>query len=308
MIDEINLKGLECFMAIMETGSATAAAQRLGLSQPAVSQHLAALEARVGLKLFRRKRGKLEATREALALLPEIDRAMQNLERITSIVKSLKSARHNVILIGTSTQSNIGMHFLQAFTSQHQSVQVKLFEGSGELIKKRVLNGEVDCGFIEQPQDQEGLHFTEMTTGSAVCVLKPDHALAGHSVLTINDVAGEPLVLLRSIGHLRGSIDRLFEESQLEMKLSMEVGSNDRACEMVSRGFGIAIVGQRFAEVYCENAELVMVPFSPDIQHSYGLVTNSSVPQSALISEFTDFCIDYAAKARKKARDRDSDA
>jgi len=57
-----NLKSLECFRAIITSGSATAAAQQLGLTQPAVSRLLGLLEASVGFELFHRRKGRLVPT------------------------------------------------------------------------------------------------------------------------------------------------------------------------------------------------------------------------------------------------------
>ena len=82
-------RDIEIFRLVMQAGSTSRAAEKLGISQPAVSQAIKRLETAAGLKLFDRIRGKLEPKREALLLIEEVDQFFIGLERIEHRIKSL---------------------------------------------------------------------------------------------------------------------------------------------------------------------------------------------------------------------------
>lgn len=84
--DAISLRALHSFVEIIRSGSATAAGQRLGMTQPAVSRMIAQLEQRVGFELFYRDRGRLVPTKDALLLAEEVDLALAGLDRVTALV------------------------------------------------------------------------------------------------------------------------------------------------------------------------------------------------------------------------------
>ena len=87
-----NLRSLECLRAIIVTGSATAAARQLGLTQPAVSRLLGVLERSIGFQLFERRKGRLVPTEEARTLCQEVDIAMQSIDRVAQLARNLRNA------------------------------------------------------------------------------------------------------------------------------------------------------------------------------------------------------------------------
>ena len=90
---QLSLRGLKSFHEIIQSGSATAAAERLGLSQPGVSRLIAQLERDVGFDLFYREKGRLVPTADGLAVYEEVDLAFSNIERINALVRDIRN--HN---------------------------------------------------------------------------------------------------------------------------------------------------------------------------------------------------------------------
>ncbi len=85
----INIKSLEAFRAIIHTGSATAAAKQLGLTQPDISCLLALLEEHVGFQLFYREKGRVIPSDEALALIEEVELTLSSVERISLLAQNI---------------------------------------------------------------------------------------------------------------------------------------------------------------------------------------------------------------------------
>ena len=93
---------LEVFRAVIDAGTATAAAQRLDMSQPAVSQHLAQLEEAFGVVLFARERGRLFPTAQALALYDEVAFAFEGIERVVNLAHSFRIRSTGTLRIAVS--------------------------------------------------------------------------------------------------------------------------------------------------------------------------------------------------------------
>jgi DNA-binding transcriptional LysR family regulator len=96
----LTLRHLRVFRAIMATGSATAAADKLAITQPAVSQQLAQLEEALDLRLFERKAGRLVATDQAVELHREVANAFDSIERIVNLASRLRADAPSVLRIG----------------------------------------------------------------------------------------------------------------------------------------------------------------------------------------------------------------
>ena len=283
----------------MQTGSATAAAERMGITQPGISRLLASLEEKVGLKLFYRRRGRLEATREAYTLFPEIDQALTNVGRISSLAHKLKSSERGSLSIGVHPNKLIDLNLLSNFLNEHSRAKVTIHGGSGESVRRWILDNEVDCGLLEMPLDTTGLEFEPLFRTGAVCVLPRTHALAGRKFIDVKELNGENLVLIQKIGHFRQNLEHRFKEAKANMKVRLEVNATDAACTMAKRGMGIAVVSHALALPNVDN-ELVCIPLKPDIEHTYCFVTASAIPMDAMTKRFLEFCLEFFNHSRYK--------
>ena len=306
MREGLNLKGLECFKAIVETGSATGAAEKLGLSQPRISSLLTSLEKRVGLKLFDRKRGRLNPTHAANMLFPEVEQMLANISRISSAAKNLQSAGAGTINIGSPPNKVISAKLLEKLLSAHHHANPVLWEGSSQAVLKWLRNGKVDCGIIEMPLDPQGLHCTPLFSSTTACLMNPDHKLAQNSVISVADLHREPLVLMKKFGHMRRDFDELYAQSKSSMKVQVEVNACESAFEMVSSGLGIGIVSRSVASILCAHSQLVLIPLKPDLTHSVCFVTNAETPESRMVSALRNCCLDFFAPFQEESRATDA--
>src|SRR5580698_280093 len=118
---QLNLRALKSFHEIIQSGSATAAAERLGLSQPGVSRLIAQLERDVGFDLFYREKGRLVPTADGLAVYEEVELAFSNIERINALVRDIRNHNTGQLKIVASPSfsegvlSDVIVNFLKAF-------------------------------------------------------------------------------------------------------------------------------------------------------------------------------------------------
>ncbi|MEW5251032.1 LysR family transcriptional regulator [Microbulbifer sp. 2201CG32-9] len=290
----INPKGLECFRSIMATGSATAAARHLGLTQPGVSRLLGVLESYLGFELFYREKGRLIPTEEALTLHPEVELALDSLERVTRLAQGLKDSDMGALRIVAPPSVAEGMlsDLVSRFLVAYPSVQISLDSHSVDTATKMVALRAVDCGFLKLPVDYPGLSAHSLFVANTVCALGGDHPLAQKDKISAQDLQEEPLILMGKGRHSRVQIEKAFHSAGVKMRVQVETHTIAGACAFARRETGIALVNGVLARQYA-GGSLVFRSFVPEIAQEYAFVTSAHAPMTRITRTFFGFCKEY---------------
>ena len=280
----INLRSLECFRAIIDLGSATAAARELNLTQPAVSRCLGALEESVGFKLFNRSKGRLIPTDEALIFYDEVKITLQSVDRISRLALNLHNADFGELRVVSSA--------INAFLREHSDVSITLDSQSGQTALDMVALRAVDCGFAKLPIDHRGLICRPLISGGTVCAVPKDHRLAKLKEISAEDLHDEPLILLGKGRSSRVQIDSAFSGAKSRMRVRIETHTVGAACAFAKGGSGIAIVSELFARQFVDHS-IVLVRFQPDIKHEYAFITAKDATMSRVTQRFYEHCLRY---------------
>ena len=292
-----NLKSLECFRAIITTGSATAAAQQLGLTQPAVSRLLGLLEGSVGFELFHRRKGRLIPTDEALALHREVDIALQSVDRVSRFASNLRNEDFGALGIVSppSFAEGILSQVIGEFIAAHPNIRVTLDSQSVEVARDMVALRAVDCGFVKLPVEHPGLECKPLLRAGTLCALPAGHRLVERDTVLIEDLHDEPLILL---GHGRASrkqIDEAFHAAGIRMNVRIETHTVGAACAFARSGTGIAIVNEMLGVQYAGNG-IVLRRLEPDFPHEYAFMTSADAPMTRVTQRFYEHCRDFFAR------------
>lgn len=284
---DFGLRALRAFHAIVKTGSVTAAATEMGLTQPAVSRLLAQFEQTIGFDLFYRDKGRLVPTPDGLLLFDEVDLALGNVERVRALVRDIADFRVGQLRLVAPPSFAEGVlpdiidRFLTRFPKVHLTIDSRSVETAKTLIATRAVDG----GFLKLPLDRPDLTSVPVISSGTVCVLPADHPLAGRAWLDPKTLKGVPLVLL-GLGRLsRAHIDAAFARAGVRPEVRVETHTIGSACALAARGIGISIVNEMLARSYLGD-RLVVRPFRPDLRHEYAFVTSSLVTPSRLAQEF----------------------
>ena len=296
-----NLRSLECLRAIMVTGSATAAARQLGLTQPAVSRLLAVLERSVGFELFERRKGRLVATNEALTLYREVDIALQSVDRVAQLARNLRNVDFGELSIVSppSFAEGVLSHAIAQFIAEHPGVRVSLDSQSVEVARDMVSLRAVDCGFVKLPADYPGLSCESLVRAGTLCALPAGHRLARRRVVTVRDLRDEPLILLGQGRASRGQIDDAFHEAGVAMNVRVETHTVSAACAFARGGTGIAIVNEMLGVQYA-GPGLTLRRFRPDFVHEYAFMTAADAPMTRVTRRFLEHCRGFFARNRRR--------
>ena len=270
----MNIREIEAFQAIMDTGSTIAAAERLGLSQSAVSRLLAHFEEDLGLRLFVRHKGRLVPTSEAQALLQDAEALMEATQWFRRRSEQLRVGGFKRQLLKISLPTVLATAVMPAiarrFTQRHPDVVIEVLTASYRETERALLSREADVGLVRLPAELPGIATSGRMATQLACVMPKGHALEQREVVRAADLDELPLVLMGRQRYTRQELDMAMRQARVRPKVVAEVHSVGVACSFVAQGLGVAIVNAMLAR-YCTEFEFSTRPFEPKISYSLGI-------------------------------------
>jgi len=246
----LNTDHLQTFLAVAETGSFTAAATRLGFTQPAVSQHIKALEAHVGeIRLFRRVGKTMRLTHAGEELLIHAREVVNLAARAEQHMLSLRGHVTGRIGIGCAPTTGERMlpALLAAFHEKHPGVQFAVDVGLSDRLFNWLGNGQVQSVLVDEHPRRRAFDVLELGSEPIICVGARNHPLARQPNVTLVDVRAYPLILPQRGMTLRRIIEELFRrQAQLlePHQVVLETDSAAVAAQAAADGLGMAFIPQ----------------------------------------------------------------
>lgn len=281
--DGMNLRQLEVFRAIMQTGSTIGASTVLSLSQSAISRQLTSLEEEIGFELFRREKGRLVPKPEAMALLQEVGELSDVLIRLKRRTEDLSAGRSGRTLIRMGFPHSLTTTLLPAlvrdFLASQDQVSIELVSGPYSEIERAVMGRMVDFGFVRLPTDDRGLQTLPLLKSMQLCVLPVAHPLAGREMIAARDLSRMDLVLLGRLRSSREDLEDRLRKALGTVRCRVEVHSVEAGVAMVAEGIGVSIIPALIGDLLTSD-RVVMRPLSPPMWGDYGIATLRDTPLS----------------------------
>lgn len=282
----MNIRQLECFRAVMVTGTMTRAAETLGISQPAVSNLIASLEHQIGFGLFVRRRGRLMPTPEASYFYEEANHTLDSFERIAQTAQEIRNRKMGRLVI--ASYPGVAIHFLPAvisgFMAGRPNVRFKLLSRSSDIVRGMIPTQKFDVGIVELPVDHPGVK-TEPLIFQCRCVLPSGHPLAERDVVTPRDLDGVPFISLYPEHMTYYRLARLFADADADWNVVAETQFFATCCGFVANGAGVALVDP-FTAAHYAGKGLVTRRFAPVVPYELGLIFPIDRVQSRLAEAF----------------------
>ncbi len=245
----MRLRHIEVFNAVMLTGSVSAAARLINVTQPAVSRTLQHAELQLGFALFRRARGRLTPTAEAQALYPRIERLFAQLDEVQRLATQLRhggevAGELRIVAVMALTHEVLP-RALVAFRRRHPAVGLRVEALHTPQIVSALLLREADIGFAFSALPQAGLVHDAVAESRMVCVaprgLLPP-ALVRAGTLSLADLAGVPAIALDGRDPLGLGVAQACREAGVGLQAVVTVQTYHAALAMAHHGLGAALV------------------------------------------------------------------
>jgi DNA-binding transcriptional LysR family regulator len=243
----MNIGEIQTFLAIVELGGFTRAAQRLHRSQPAISRRLDILEHELGAPLFDRLRGRAKLTEAGRAFLPHAEAALASLRDGRDAVRGLQTGVEGAVslaLVGTLADTHI-MDALRRFAAQSKHVRLELRTAPSRGVTDLVRRGEATLGLRYYTSDLPELVCLDAGSEALLVVAAPGHRLAGRRGLQAHLLAGERWVGFPPTPGERGSgqiLARQLSNAGLDRADVTLIDSLTAQKRLAQAGFGLALV------------------------------------------------------------------
>src|SRR6266571_5588778 len=236
---------LKTLRAVAETLNFTRAAERLGLTQSAVSHQIKSLEAELGEPLFvRAKRGVLLSESGRTALEHAI-RILDEAEALRGRLPGAGRAPSGRVRAAAATQAFVYLFagLFESFMRAHPQIELtfRTTVGTDQTVAD-ILNGSAEVGFAALPVYSPSLRVQELFEDELVLVVGPRHALAGRGTASVRDVAAERLVLFEPGSSVRRATDAFFPRVGVRPALALESNDTYFVKLMVEHGLGVSLL------------------------------------------------------------------
>lgn len=276
----------------MTTGSVSQAAEKLHVTQSAVSQQVSQFEAACGFALFDRTSNRLRPTKEAEALLVEVNAMFKGVHKVERVVASIREHRWGALSIASFPA--VARRFLPRtvarYSAGHSHVQFYLQSMRSRSLIDAVATRQADMALSFLPSDREDTESIHVQSLNAVCILPTDHPLANYRRLTPEDLRNEYLVSLGPQDKSRLAIDAIFEQHRVPLRINIETGQSDAACAVVAEGLACSIVDPISAWTN-SGLNYVVRRFEPAIEFNIWLIRSRTAPTFKLLDDFIEFLV-----------------
>ncbi|MCC1494867.1 LysR substrate-binding domain-containing protein [Cognatishimia sp. F0-27] len=288
MKSPLRLRQLEALKAVADHGSMTRAASELGITQPAVSRLLSDLGDELGFALLDRRDGRLVPSQEARYLLPDIQRILDMMARLSETSRAITEKRAGHIRIAclpgfaTSHLPSVVADFLR----HRPGVSVTIEPDRPERILEWMIGEDYDFGITDSFEGHPAVDSQRVDIRS-VCIFPEGHWLADRETVGPSDLAGEPIIHTRRDSGFFKALSDAFLTERVALTSRIETRQFTAACELVLRGLGVSVISELDAAQYASRG-LQSRPFRPRIPHQLSLVRPILKPASMITLDFIE--------------------
>ncbi len=288
----MDINTLKAFVAVAETGSFSLAAERIFLTQSAVSKRIAVLEEELGVKLFDRI-GKATSLNEAgRKLLPRANNMLQEMEDIQRSISNLSGDVAGTLTMGIS--HHIGLHripsILRRFRQRHPEVQLDIRFLGSEAACHAVAQGKLELGIVTLPTDTPpNLNITKLWHDPLQIVVSHEHPLAQIDQPTLEELVTHP-ALLPGVGtYTRNILEKALAPQELKIDVAISTNYLETLKTMATTGIGWSLL----PEIIVDTRELHVIQIKGlNLFRTLGVVTHSARTLSNAANAMLGLCIE----------------
>ncbi|WP_028590379.1 LysR family transcriptional regulator [Paenibacillus massiliensis] len=243
----MSIARFEVFVHIAETRNFTKAAERLNMTQSAVSHAIASLEKELGTTLLIRDRRKgvmlTEVGQKMLGHMREILCRMEMIQQEAALAANLETG---TVRIGTfaSASSCLLPKLLSRFQKKHPHIEFRFYEGSYEEITEWLNTGVIDIGFVVEEDSPVLFDCVPLIQDKMVLGFSAEHRFNGRTQISMKELQDEPFIM--PTGMYQAHILAMLEEMKVQPKIRFEVYDCNTIANMVQEGLGITIGPELF--------------------------------------------------------------
>ena len=287
----MTLRHIKIFVAVCETGSATAAGEKLFIAQPSISLAISELEDYCGVKLFDRLSKRLYITEAGKHFLEYASHIVKIFEEMETEIRNFDT--QGIIRIGASI--TIGNYLLpkyvEKFKRLHPNMEVQAIIANSDTIEENLMKNNIDLALIEgiiHSPYLKSIHFKE---DELVLICGLSHPLAVRDEIELEDIKNEDLLLREKGSAGREICDGLFATNGIEINILWESTSTQAIVRAVISGLGLSILPYLLVKDSIERGEVKVIKIKDvSLKRSFSIIYHKNKFLTNSAKDFMDIC------------------
>jgi DNA-binding transcriptional LysR family regulator len=290
----MEIRQLRAFVAVAETGTFTAGAEQVHVTQSAISMQIRQLEEETGMRLFVRAPRRVLLTEAGERLLAHALNILREHDAALLEMVEMAGTEHGRLRLG-SASANISSEslplVLKALRKRHPRMEIFIRTGTSEALVQQILSGDLDMALVSLPVEARGIRTETLMRDSLVAIVSPHHRLASQRVVSAYALADEKLILGERGGNTRRLIEQFFAEAGVRPTVSMELNRLAAIKRMVEEDMGVGIVPLQAVRQEVEEGRLIALWIEgAQINWELGLARLSASYDSPICLSFAEIC------------------
>lgn len=292
---ELDARLLRTFVTIVDVRSFTRAGRRLGLSQSAISQQIAAQERQLGVKLLVRSGTGVRPTPAGELLLHYSRQILAKIDEAQRMLTVYDATGASVLRIGAGGAAceHLLPPILQAFHDEFPRVELRVRSGPSPRSIEHLLEGDLDVAMLSLPVNEPKLRIFEIGRDELVVITATTHPLAGRRRVEIGELAGQPLLVYERRSSTYRMVERALLEASIFPRIVMELDHLGAVASMVRAGLGLAIVPRwAVADDLAEGRLAALAIGKSGLARAWGLGLRAEDHQPQTLRGFVRLCLE----------------
>ncbi|MFE8703136.1 LysR family transcriptional regulator [Cytobacillus sp. FJAT-54145] len=288
----MNLNALRVFYTVVEAGGVTKAAEKLSLTQPAITAQIRNLENEIDVKLFFQKGRTLELTLEGKELFSYSKRLFKTEQEMEEHLNDLKMGNVGTLrIVATHYPSvTVALNWLGKFKKLYPNVKTEMIRRNSKSALKEILNGTVDVGIIAGEWGEEGIEKMELIQDRLIFICPCNHPLAGN-IVKLNELMRESFVYREKGSSTRVRLISLCEERGMSAPpMAMEIEGMLEGVVAVKQGIGVMLAPELAVEAILQEQDYgrIFVEDLSEMDRTIYLCKRANEPLQSNSKHFAD--------------------
>ena len=297
------LRQVATFVCLAETQSFRRAAERLRLSQPAVSAHIRELERQVGVALVHRTTRHVSLTTEGNAFAIRARRALDELAMASEDLRELAAVHRGRVTVAciVPMMASVVPKVIQRINQLHPGLEIEIWDVLSGQLDPLIARGEADLALGPRPSDPN-LTFTLLERDQFVAAVPVGHPLAGRGTITLRELLAYPLITTSRNTNARKVLERAINQAHQTLRPQFELVHHFSVGKMMDAGLGVTVLPRSAVPILASRNIVTVEMKSPRISRDLGMITRReyqfSPAAQAFVSVLKTF---YAPQAEHEA-------
>ena len=255
---------LYTLLAVVECGNYTRAAERLSLTQPAVTQHIKQMEKELGIRIFNRVGNEIKPTNEGNIV---IRYAQQNISLYKRMGQKLHDEQRHIrrltVGITHTAESNVVAEMLGKYCALNAGTSITIITDSINNLYDMLKNYEIDFAVVEGHVQDSSVNTLLLDTDSLMMVVSNNHPLAKKKLVTINELKKEPLILRRPSSGTRNLFAAHLESHNISLddfNVILEVDNIATIKDLIRRDIGVSVLSRSVCLDELKKGKITVLP------------------------------------------------